>query len=147
MTCVQALVTRDGTNLKRQDQVEFVVGFDGADSFCHFLGRLVGYRDGMGQESEIRGVQLAIAANSDDHYPALADILGPSSLLGPAMNKVVTEGGTVLLGGRHVPLLLRSCLDLLAWRSMGGRRSNVSPLTELMNPQLVLPTPLNLSPP
>ena len=82
---------------------------------------------------------LAIAANSDDHYPALHDCL---RTLGPAVN--AAHRGELLLSNLRRILILW-CLDLSASRSLYGRRTNVSPHTEKIEPHLVLPHPANIT--
>ena len=57
---LQMLVTRDGAILKPasaftvNNPLLAVVGFDGADNFCHVLLRLIDYLDGVAVESEIK---------------------------------------------------------------------------------------------
>ena len=141
LSSVQALATRDESLLlitPTSSHIEIILGFDGADDFVHFLARLGGYKREVKAESEAKGVQLAIGANSDDHYPSLQVLLRS---LGPAINAAHRSESTITLGNKFYCLLILWCLDLSASRSLYGRRTNASPHTENINPHLVLPHP------
>ena len=134
----QLLATRDEAQLARRDRVVLAFGgVDGASHFCHYLLRLVEYKEDIAVESEAKGMKLAIATKSDDHFRALTDVLGPR--IAPAINKLLTVGTNVQLCGEWVPLLFRMGLDLSAACSILGRRSNASAHTEVMDPHLHLP--------
>ena len=91
LDALQMLVTRDGAILKPasaftvDNPLLAVVGFDGADNFCHVLLRLIDYLDGVAVESEIKGVALAIG-RYDDHNPNLELLF---ARLGPEINAYI----------------------------------------------------------
>ena len=114
---LQRLVTRDADYLVRGlEQLEVVIGFDGADDFMHVLLRLIDYLPPMAkvtiltpactnlpllvivyysppplQESELKGVGLALAMG-DDHNYNLALVF---KRLGPAINQAIAHSITV----------------------------------------------------
>ena len=78
---LQALVDRDAHQLANPDsytsgtkKLKAVIGFDGADNFCHVLLGLIEYKEGVACESEIKRVALAVMMG-DDHNPSLQNIL------------------------------------------------------------------------
>lgn len=143
LTVVQNLVERDRMLLATTSHIGLVLGFDGADDVCHFLVRLDGYKREVKAESEAKGAQLAIACNSDDHYPALVECLGPK--LGPSIDAARRGETTIEVDGVRKPMRLFWCLDLSASRSLYGRRTNASPHSEKLHPHLVLPHPVKIT--
>ena len=74
---LQKLVDRDAAALEPGlEELEAVIGFDGADNFCHVTLRLVSYKEEMKKESELKGIGLAVAIG-DDHNHNLTLIVPP----------------------------------------------------------------------
>ena len=140
---LQALVDRDSHQLADPDsytsgekKLKTVIGFDGADDFCHVLLGLIEYKEGVACESEIKRVALAVMMG-DDHNPSLQNIF--SSRLGPDIERYIKGEATIMLFGRPTLVEITTCLDLSASCSMTARRCNASPHTLTMDPHLVIP--------
>ena len=137
---VQKLVTRDGNILESPGTfgvdrpLNLVVGFDGADDFCHVALRLIDYNDNVAKESEMKGVGLCVA-KGDDHN---ANLALQFKRLGPAINLAIDEGGSVNLHGRRVPYIVNTGLDYSASRSINALRSNAAPHSAALDPHLVI---------
>ena len=139
---LQALVDRDAHQLDDPDayasgtkKLKAVIGFDGADDFCHVLLGLVEYMEGVACESEIKRVALAIMMG-DDHNPSLQNIF--ASRLGPDIESFIKGEATIELFGRPTLVEITTCLDLSASCSMTARRCNASPHTLTIDPHLVI---------
>ena len=139
---LQALVDRDAHQLANPDsytsgtkKLKAVIGFDGADNFCHVLLGLIEYKEGVACESEIKRVALAVMMG-DDHNPSLQNIF--SSRLGPDIERYIKGEATVTLFGRATQVEITTCLDLSASCSMTARRCNASPHTLSIDPHLII---------
>ena len=136
------LLARDAELMSQDiEQVNVVVGFDGAANFTHVLLRLIDHKDGVAKESELKGVALAVGMG-DDHQPNLLKMFG-HRLLATAINSYLSPNPprTVPFRGRQLPVCLRTCLDHSASRSMNGVRSNASPHSLKLHPHLEIEAP------
>ena len=133
---LQETVDRDAALIPDDlDELDVAIGLDGFDSYCHVLLRLVNYKDGTAVESEQKGAGLAVAVG-DDHNPNLDLIFGAG--LGRDINGAIKNGATVQLHGRAVPIKIIGCFDLSAARSVKARRTNASPWSNALVPELII---------
>ena len=135
---LQETVTRDAALLSDVESLDVVIGLDGFDSYCHVLLRLVDYKEGTAKESELKGAGLAVAVG-DDHNPNLDLIFGDG--LGTEINAAIANGTTVQLRGKAVAVNIVGCFDLSAARSVKARRSNASPWSNKLVPELIIEAP------
>ena len=135
---LQKLIDRDAHLLPTHEELggvlNGVIGFDGADDFCHSCIRLVDYVDGVAKESELKGAGLTVAVGDDHNFNLNLQF----RRIGPAINKTISTGGTFTLRGKPIRMDISSCLDYSASRSMYAKRSNSSPHSSKLHAHLII---------
>jgi hypothetical protein len=134
------LLQRDEALLRNDFSAErpliAVVGFDGADNFCHGTLRLADYAEGVANESELKAAQLFVAMG-DDRFPRLERTVAPRIAPAASARKFST------VRGKQVPTEVTLCLDLSASRSAYGRRAGKNAHTSMTDVHQILKLPPN----
>ena len=137
---LQQLIDRDTNLLPTHEELggvlNVVLGFDGADDFCHSCVRLIDYKEGVAKESELKGVGLTVAIGDDHNFNLNLQF----RRIGPAINVTINTGGDFTLRGQPITVDFSTCLDYSATRSMYGMRSNSSPHSSKLHGQLIIDT-------